>query len=173
MSLLELSEKEFKEKVEIQFKSISEGFDKYKSLLLSPKETKNFQLGEDNYIDLIKNLYNLNNQNLIVDFYISNLSNEEYKTLYNSLDEKDKYTLELIKNKNFSSSYFVVNDESIIDFLVRLCTKEMFFVTFYFTSYPLTIWGNYNLKFPMFYKKEESIHYLEEILNKINLNLEK
>lgn len=173
MSLLELSEKEFKEKVEIQFKYISEGFDKYKSLLLSPKETKNFQLGEDSYIELVKNLYDVNDGNLIIDFYISNLSNEEYKTLYNSLNEKDKYTLELIKNKNYNSSYFVVKDESIIDFLVRLCTREMFFVTFYFTSYPLTIWGNYNLRFPIFYKKNESIHCLKEILNKNTLKLEK
>lgn len=169
MSLLEIDEKEFKEEVDIYFESIIEGFDKYKNLLLLPKETNDSSLVEENYIGFVRDLYNLNDKKLVIDFYISNLDNIEYKCLYDSLDINDKEILKIIKNKNYTSKYFKVIEENIIDFLVKLCTREKFFVTFYFTKKPLTIWGNYNYKFPIFYKEEENVEYLNKILNAHNI----
>lgn len=173
--LLGLSEKEFNDKVEIRFNNITEGFNKYKNLIFTSNEKKKLEDVEKDFIGFIKDLYSLNktsnNSNLIIDFYISKLNDEEYKRLFDSLDKIEQGILMDIKNNEFNTNYFQVIGENILDFLVKLCTRELFFITFYFTKFPLTIWGNYDLKFPMFYNLESDIEEYKDILQRNNLTL--
>lgn len=170
-ALLELSKGDFKKQVTIQFDSIVEGFNNYQNNLITPTSTKDLVSCEKDIGGFIKALYNLNENRLVVDFYLSRLSDIEFKSLFDSLNNEDKNILEKIKNKEFKSNYFEVIDESIIDFLVRLCTRELFFITFYFEKYPLTLWGNYDFKFPMFYINEEDINIYLPLIEKYKLKI--
>ena len=167
-SLLEITQKDFESSVSIKINNVLEGFNIYKNIILSPI-SRSIKDIENDYTKLIKDLYYLNDKNLIIDFYLSKLDDEEYKNLYNELDYGDKLILEDIKNSKPCSNYFLVKDESIIEFLVRLSVKEIFFVSFYFIKYPLTIWGNYNYKFPLFYEKEIDDLKDKNIFNNFNI----
>lgn len=173
--LLGLSEKEFNDKAEISFNNITEGFNKYKNSIFSSNEKKKLEDVEKDFIGFIKDLYRLNktldNSGLIIDFYISKLNNEEYQRLFDSLDKIEQDILVNIKKSEYDTNYFQVIDEGILDFLVKLCTRELFFITFYFTKFPLTIWGNYDLKFPLFYNLESDIEEYKGILQRNNLTL--
>ena len=56
--------------------------------------------------------------------------------------------------RTYNDMFFEISDKKYIKLLTKLCTRELFFITFYFTKGPVTIWGNYNLKFPLFYDKD-------------------
>ncbi|KMT23222.1 hypothetical protein [Clostridium cylindrosporum] len=173
-ALLSISEEEFNQKVEIRFESIIDGLNNYNNAVLEPKEVKDLCLIEEDFIGFIKDIYRTsksNKENLIVDLYLPRLTNGEFENLYNALNEEDKIILMKIRNCRLNSNYFMVMDEEIIGFLVRLCTRELFFITFYFFKCPLTIWGNYNLKFPIFYMTEDDIKTYSNLIDKHNLKL--
>ena len=65
--------------------------------------------------------------------------------------------------------YFKLIDKNLIPFFVRLNTKEVFFVTFYFNNRPITVWGNYNMKFPCFVNNDEDLEYYLQLASKLNL----
>ena len=65
--------------------------------------------------------------------------------------------------------YFKLIDKSLIPFFIRLNTREVFFVTFYFTNRPITVWGNYNMKFPCFVTNDEDLEYYLQLASKLNL----
>lgn len=170
--LLELSKEDFNKQVIIQFDNIMDGFNNYENNLITPKSTRDLEGCEKDITSFIKSLYKLNGNNLIIDFYFSKLSEDEFERLYSSLNVEDKSILMDIKSSNsFKSNYFLVKNEEIIEFLVRLCTKELFFITFYFTKHPLTLWGNYDLKFPMFYNNKEDIEMYLSLIEEYNLKI--
>lgn len=65
--------------------------------------------------------------------------------------------------------YFKVLDKEIIELITKLNTRELFFCTVYFLDTPLTVWGNYNLEFPIFYKEEEGLETYKELIDKSGL----
>ena len=68
---------------------------------------------------------------------------------------------------NENNNYYKINDKKLIKLLTKLCTRELYFITFYFYKNPVTIWGNYNLKFPLFYEDNTNIKdYID--ISKIN-----
>lgn len=156
--------KEFNLKVDIKFNNILEGYDKYKVLELYPK--CKLEDMEEVYINFIKEIFN-KDKALIIDFYKKNLSKESIEFIKENIEEEEHILLDEILNiGNEDTIYFEINNEKYLSLLTKLNTRELFFTTFYFYQSNITIWGNYNMKFPLFYENEDDIKpYLDIIKN--------
>ena len=150
-----ISEEMFKEKVVIRFDNINEGFNRFTNFMLESKCEENC---EAELIEFLKKALKLNgDDNSYVDFYFSRLDVNSKQKLFDLLDAEDKKILERYDREvKEEKIYFRLNDE-ILPFLARLCTREILFCTFYYTKFPCTIWGNYNMKFPIFFDSEEIV----------------
>ena len=143
--LIPVSEEEFNKNVQIKFKNINEGFNSYNNSTIEGSE--------EAIISFLQDIFKINGEeNSYVDFYYNVLNEEDKKNLKKLITKEDLKVLEVFeagyKGKNI---YFKLTKNSI-PFITRLCTREVLFSTFYFTKIPFTIWGNYNKKFPVFYK---------------------
>ena len=106
-----------------------------------------------------------------VDFYYNTLGEEEKSRFKELLNSEDK---EFIKEFEYENSeggiYYNLTLESI-PFITRITTQEVLFSTIYFVKEPVTIWGNYNKKFPTFYKEECICNKYENIAKMFNLKI--
>lgn len=171
--LKSISEEEFKKRVNIRFNNILDGFDKYSNGLLEHRDTsESFEEKEEDFISFFKEALKFNKGKIIVDFYIKNLEDESKEKLLGGLGEKDKEILiRNINNREIKSVYFELENEELISFITRLNTRELFFCTVYFTENPMTIWGNYNLSFPMFFKEKYILETYKGLAKKHNLDV--
>lgn len=145
--LISVTSEEFHKNVIIKFPNILDGLDTFPNFTLEPK---NVYLGEDEMIDYILKIFKLNNSFCYIDFYLDKLSEEDKENLVNLVPEEDRKLLKANLTIENYSNYFKVEHIRLIPFLTRLSTRENFFITFYFTEIPITIWGNYGMKFPCF-----------------------
>ncbi|MGL5379987.1 hypothetical protein [Clostridium sp.] len=151
-----LKENEFKENVKIRFYNILDGFDNFKNKLIEVNRELPFEEKERDIIDFFYNAFEKQDKFVIVDFYLGRLNDVEFNNLLDALDTIDKeILLKLRETLPKDNIYFKIYSKELLSFFVKLCTRELFFITFYFIKNPLTIWGNYDLKFPIFYLKEE------------------
>lgn len=170
-----VKEDEFKDKVSIRFKGILEGFNKYPNKIIEVSKEFNGTLEEreELFLNFFREALKLNNNEVIVDLYIKDLDLKGKERLLESLNYKDREILNsLLKRDNIESVYFEIKDNEAIDFITRLNTRELFFSTIYFFNKPFTVWGNYGMKFPVFFKEEKILKLYEELLKKYNLILE-
>lgn len=152
-----VSKSDFDKVIKIKFNNILDGFDKYNYIDLSPI-TENKNEGEELFINAVESFYELNDGNLIIDFYKNKLNEDSINYIMDNLDfEDNRYFDELLNFSSKSDYFYKVKDKKYIKLLTRLCVKELYFITFYFYKYPITLWGNYNLKFPLFYGKNTNI----------------
>lgn len=161
----DISINEFNSKVDIKFNNILDGYNKYKVLELYPKN--NLEKGENLYLDFFNEIFN-EDKTLIIDFYKKNLKKDSIELIKNNLDLDECILLDKILNTgNEESIYFEIKSEKYLTLLTKLNTKELFFITFYFYKSNITIWGNYNMKFPLFCKDSEIMKkYLNIAQNK-------
>ena len=175
--MLPISEESFKGYIDIRFKNILQGFEEYKNSILINKFEDNYNNIENRFIGFMEAAFEINKSEnadipLIIDFYLSNLDEKAYFNLYNSLDEDDIETLERIKlNFKTKTNYFIILDKSLIPFFTRLSTRELFFITFYYISFPTTIWGNYGFKFPVFYEDDNIFRKYKKLAENNKLKL--
>lgn len=151
--LIPVDTSEFKENVQIYFDNILTGFDLYKYFYIEAINNEKI------IINFIKRIFEENDSVCYVDFYLNKLSNDDKNRLLSLVPDEDKELLKSHLKLNSNSIYYKVANISLIPFLTRLSTRENFFVTFYFTKIPLTIWGNYGMKFPSFCKNEFDLNY--------------
>lgn len=115
----------------------------------------------------------LNNiDNSFVDFYYNFLKQEDKNKLENMLSENGKKFLVDFKSKNSTKGVYYKLPIDSIEFINKMNCKEILFSTIYFTKIPCTIWGNYNNKFPIFYKSEKDLTNYKNIARKYNLIIE-
>lgn len=166
-----ISENEFNRLVDIRFSNISEGFSRYINGILELKDNDNIHK-EDEFIKFISDAFERNNKEVIVDFYLKNLKPEELKNLIKALNEEDKKIFEdYFKDMAKESIYFRVKSKSLIPFITRLSTQELLFSTFYFLKIPMTLWGNFNFKFPIFTKSKEELDFYKALLKREKLKI--
>lgn len=155
--LIPISNDEFKNKVNIRFNSILQGFDLFKNFTI---EARNIETGENKIIKFIENIFEENTCEAYVDFYINKISYEDKEKLISLVPDQDKKVLKLHLNAEpHDGVFYKLSNKTLIPFLVRLSTREIFFVTFYFTNKPITIWGNYDLKFPCFFNTDDDFKF--------------
>lgn len=161
--LIPASNEEFNNMVDIRFKNILDGFNLFKSFTV---EANNVEDGENKLIHFIQKVFEENNNEGYIDFYINKISPEDKEKLVLLISDEDREILKLQLNLETNSSVFYkLTNKALIPFLVRLNTREIFFVTFYFTNKPITIWGNYNMKFPCFFNSQEDFNLYYNLSN--------
>lgn len=162
MVLLPVNKENFEKAVAIRFNNINEGFNTYCH--------KTIEGSEEQLIDFINKAFNLNGaDNSYVDFYYNILKEEDQQRLKALISAEDRLILENFeKSYHEKKIYFKLTKESI-PFITRLSTREILFSTIYFTKYPCTIWGNYNKRFPIFYKNESDISNYLSIENELKI----
>ena len=159
--LIPISNDEFKSKVKIRFNNILDGFDLFENFTI---EGNNINYGENKIIDFVENIFEENNREAYIDFYINKISDEDREKLISLVPDEDKKILKLhLSTKTHDGVFYKLINKTLIPFLVRLNTREVFFVTFYFTNKPITIWGNYNMKFPCFFNTEKDLEFYHNL----------
>lgn len=169
MKVRALSKNEFKNSGFIYFSNILDGFDKYEFIQLSPTKSK-YKDVEESYIRFIENLFNINNNKVVIDFYKNRLNDNSIKHIEDSLKDEDKMLLHrLISCGEDEDIFFEITDISYIPLLTKLNLKELFFVTFYFDKAKFTLWGNYNYNFPLFSSEKGNIDEIKKIARQCSL----
>lgn len=159
--LLPISNEEFNNIINIRFKNILDGSNLFKNFTI---EANNIEDGENKLIKFIETIFEKNNNEGFLDFYINKLSPEDKGKLISLISEDYREILKLHLSLEPSNSVFYkLTNKELIPFLVRLNTKELFFVTFYFSNKPITKWGNYNMKFPCFFDSEYDFDFYYDL----------
>lgn len=138
MTVYPIDKKEINDNIKIRFNNVLHGFNKYNSF--------NLEGSEEYIINYILKLFEENNNCCYIDFYSNKLNEESISTLLQMCDSKE-YIKEFIYCEN-SSHFFKINSKEDLIPLIKLSTKEIFFISYYFKE--ITVWGNYGLKFPCF-----------------------
>jgi hypothetical protein len=155
--LIPISNEEFNSKVNVRFNNILDGFNSFKNFTIQADDVED---GENKLVKFVEAVFDQNNHLGYVDFYINKISLEDKEKLISLISNEDREILKLHLNiESHHNVFYKLKDKSLIPFLVRLNTREIFFVTFYFTNKPITIWGNYNMKFPCFFDKHENLDF--------------
>ncbi|MDZ5252418.1 hypothetical protein [Clostridium sp. LIBA-8841] len=171
--LKSISEEDFKEKIHIRFNNILNGLDTYSNGLLEyGGKEKSFEEKEEDFINFFNELFELEEGEVIVDFYIKNLDKESKNRLLENLEGDDKEILKNhIESDDINSVFFECQSKELMSFITKLNTRELFFCTVYLRKVPMTIWGNYNLSFPMFFKEKDVLEIYKDLAKKNNLEV--
>lgn len=163
--LIEINEKEFKENVSIRFNNINEGFCRFNNKVLICGDSRDI---EEKVIEFMEQCFELNGEkNSYVDFYYNVIDDESKRRFEKLLCNDDKRFIEKFKKQCKNNGIYYRLSKESIPFIVRLNLNEILFCTVYFTKKPMTLWGNYNKSFPIFYI-EENIVKKYEIVAKNN-----
>lgn len=167
--LISVNESDFKNKVNIRFNNITEGINRFENKTLESDSSYDF---EQSIIGFLEEAVKLNGvENSYVDFYFNVLEEDTKIRFKELLNCEDKEFMKKFEGKNSESGiYYNLTLESI-PFIARITTKEVLFSTIYFTKEPFTIWGNYNKKFPVFYKEKSVYDKYENIAKSFKLKI--
>lgn len=172
MLLKSIEEKEFQNKVDIRFSNISEGFNKFHNGVLEKKILLNREESEERIFRFFERILELNGEeNSFIDFYYLRLREEDKQRLKEMVSADDRITLNDVESELKGDGIYFRLSKEILPFIVRLCTREVLFSTFYFTKIPCTIWGNYNMEFPCFFKDEKCMEFYDEVSNNYDLKI--
>lgn len=171
--LYPLSAEDFKNIIDIRFNNINDGLNNFSNGILEcTDDSLSFKDKENKFLNFFQDAFLLNSNYLIIDFYLKNLDAEEILNLLNALDYNNKIILlNELKNLKDDSIYFTLEDSKLLDFITTLNTQSLFFCTTYFKRFPFTIWGNYNLKFPVFFSDVNHLNIYINLANKHGLNI--
>lgn len=168
--LISIKENIFKREVEIKFDNISDGFNRYKNKTISAINEEDFEKGMICFLEEAVSLNGLNSS--YVDFYYNVLSEEDKERLVRMLSDDDRKFIDIFKEKNIGRGIYYYLSIDSIPFISRLNSQEILFSSIYFTKEECTIWGNYNKRFPIFYKEECVLMKYIDIANKYGLIIE-
>lgn len=167
--LISVNENDFKDKVNIRFNSITEGINRFDNKTLESNDSYNFEEGIINFLQEALKLNGV--ENSYIDFYYNVLEEGAKIRFKELLNSEDKEFIEKFECKNSEGGiYYNLTLESI-PFIARITTNEVLFSTIYFTKEPFTIWGNYNKKFPVFYKDKDVYDKYKNIAESFNLKI--
>lgn len=150
--------------------NINDGFSSYSNGIISciDNNISNYEK-EKLFINFFLELYNYY-PNFFTDYYVNTLDSNGLKIVCDNLPSED--LLHLNSNCNFSNNiYFKISNKNIIPYLTRLSTRELCFCTFFIDN-GITIWGNYNFNFPIFFKNNSSIKSIENLLSSNKLKID-
>lgn len=132
--------------------NIQTGLEDFPHIILKKTET--------GYLDLLKKMIELNGpKHSYADFYWGRLLEEERNRLASSFpDSKKQLWMKLIRSFSITEKdlYFTLEDPLFLEMLNFLTCKEILFSSFYFTRFPCTVWGNFNLSYPIIFRDNAS-----------------
>lgn len=98
------------------------------------------------------------------DFYYHHLDQPAQSAVLEVLSQEQQ---ELLINMPAHQDVFYqleMNDTAFIDILCKLNDTAVLFSTFYFTRVPCTLWGNYNMAYPIIWEGDEAEQLLASLL---------
>jgi predicted DNA-binding protein (MmcQ/YjbR family) len=130
----------------LYIENIQDGFDQYTCNMLEGTQEEIYQ-----------KIYELREKNSInssyVDFYYGKLSLEERNNLRLGISDKSFSILNMYEY--LKEPVFLPLDNDILVLTAELNAKELLFTSYYFCKFPCTVWGNYNLSYPVFMKRND------------------
>lgn len=130
----------------IYIENIQIGFERYHCNMLEGTKEELYQEINEFYVQN-------GSENSFVDFYYGKLSKEERNNLKECLSDEAISILNMYEY--LKEPVFLALDSKLLYLTAELNAKELLFCTYYFCKYPCTVWGNYNLSYPMFTKRDE------------------
>ncbi|WP_300380830.1 hypothetical protein [Clostridium sp.] len=153
MDQVKITLEDLKKQNIIYLKNVQEGFNKYPNMILDGTE--------DHVNNAIRELVNKNGlENSYADFYYGKLDQESKNKVKGALNEKEIAFIESLKLMK-EDIYFQLNSE-ILEILLKLTVNEVLFSSFYFTKYLCVVWGNYDKKYPVFFKDDSVMKIIME-----------
>ncbi|MGN0144102.1 MAG: hypothetical protein ACI398_03915, partial [Clostridium sp.] len=108
-----LSSDEFKKNISIRFNNILDGFDNYGNFTINGNISHK---GESNIINFISDIFEENNDECYIDFYINKLNDNEKEKLMNSIDNEYRPLLKAIIDIKHNDVYYKITDKTILPF---------------------------------------------------------
>ncbi|SKA79267.1 hypothetical protein SAMN05443428_10326 [Caloramator quimbayensis] len=169
------------EEIEDCFKKYTHGFLDVYDHCLTPEEADKLinSFGEhnlkyeDRFVEFMQAVYKMNKiQPVVVEFHMNGLSNIELVNILSCLDYKDKLLfIDQIRYLNGDSNMFLVEDEEIITLLTKLSTRELIFSIFHFIRVPVSVCGNFDLSFPMFFAGSDGLYLYKDMARECSLHI--
>lgn len=147
----------------VYIEDVNEGLKKYSNAILKIDLNKD---GEENFI---KFLYEIS-EDIIVDYYGNIINDSAFIKMVETLDKEEKSYLIELKEKGYKEIFYSNIEEKFLKILAKLSLNEILFSSFYLKN--MTIWGNYNGKFIMFFNREINLINIEDKAIKYNLQIE-
>lgn len=145
------------------FDNILIGFNNFPNGILCAKNNSLSLCEKENlFINFFNDLFD-NSMNIFTDYYVNNLNEDGIKIIKNNLNTCDFNILKA--NINNNSDYFKIPNKTVINYITKLSTRELCFCTIYTDTKPISIWGNYNFKFPIFFSDRSLIDYYLKLAN--------
>lgn len=119
----------------------------------------------------LKRVLDENVESAYADFYYPVLEPEQKNAFADGLSDKEKELLASFEVK--SSHIFYSLDEESMEFLFGITARNWLFSTFYYTNKKLTVWGNYNLQFPVFCEDQQTLEYYIALARECGLEIER
>lgn len=146
---------ELKKKNVIYIDNIQQGFNKYPNLMLEG--------AEEHINNSIRQLFIANGlENSYADFYYGRLDEDEKNRVKAALNEKEITIIESLQLS--AEDIFIRLNSEILEILLKLTANEVLFSSFYFSEYPCLVWGNYDKRYPVFFK-DDSV--MNTVINQI------
>lgn len=157
-----IGEEAFADTSAILIKNVEEGFADYEYLVLQ---------GELEAFDqfLAQTMVLNGTADSYADFYYARLDENQKEHFHNALSEINRSFL--IKGTWTEGIYYPLDDK-LMRFLLEITAKELLFSTFYFTRYPCTVWGNYGLRFPVFFRDSKTKERYQKLAEACGLTAE-
>lgn len=169
--MINIGKKVFDNIIKVKPVNIIMGFDNFNSAIISDYSGSKEKDTEAKFYNLLNKLYE-EEEELIVDYYGNELSNEEFTNMINNLNEEEAEFLNRIKeDKNNSSVYFKIENVEELNLLLNLSLRSILFTTFYFSKDNLTIWSNYDYKFVIFFNEESNLEKYKMLVEECDLVL--
>lgn len=157
-----ISDHEFLQKNLLHISNVEEGFQKYEYAILSGTE--------ENYREFIECSVSMNGEeNSFFDCYYGRLEEESKEKFRRGLTAAERE--EFAELGRSQTIYYPLTQEAIPT-IAKVTARELLFSTFYFGRYLCTLWGNYDLRYPIFFKDKETRKIYENAARACGLEIE-
>lgn len=157
-----ISDQEFLQKNLLHISNVEEGFRTYEYAILSGTE--------ENYREFIECAVSMNGaENSYFDCYYSRLEEESKEKFRRGLTAAERE--ELADMERTQAVYYPLTQEWI-PMASKVTARELLFSTFYFGKYLCTLWGNYGLRYPIFFGDKETRKIYEGVARACGLEIE-
>lgn len=115
----------------------------------------------------LNEIFRMNVGKSYADFYYPAFTASQKEVFRNGLTEEETVLFHKLKIENNQIFYLVGQQD--LDFLYSITFRSWLFSTFYFTDKKVTVWGNYNLEFPVFCEDKETLAVYMELAGQCGL----
>lgn len=130
-------------------------------------------VNEPKFVDFFKRAMHLNeNADIIIETTSKAISSEHILYYVDKLGYTDNEKVQLqdfVRNNSFTSDYLKTGNLEVIQLFLKLTAREIFFPIFHFTKFKMSLCGNFDLSFPIFFESKEVKEKYSEIAKQAGL----